>query len=888
MIRYCITALLLLATLPALAQICNGCRIQQGPIPTITLPQPDVSALAREDAEQAHQQGQPWRFGAHVPVQLSQNDFALFGRLGPRQVWVLNLAANGAQSLNFAFDKLTLPEGWSLRIDGNANESQLIKQADVAPSGRLATHVFYTNLLKLTLIGPSEAYILPQLQISSIVYGYRTPTDYLRGFGDSGPCQVNTACPQADPWRQQVRSVCTILVGGNAFCTGALVNNTCENERPFVLTANHCLDGNEDLWVFRFNWESPDCAATGQSATNQIGFGALVRAANPASDMALVELYNPIPDSYNAVFAGWDASGTVPDSVAMIHHPSGDVKKIAIDRDSVLSTSWNNVFAWKVLNWEVGVSEPGSSGAPLFDPQGRIIGQHAGGSADCGNPNEDYFGRMDVSWDQGTSAATQLAHWLDGCATNQQHIAAFPPSPVPGLDAACHAIRNVDAQVCGDTIEAIAVIRNNGLDTIFSGQIEYQLDANPPQTIGFSGNVLSGEKMLLNLPPMAVNAGSHTVTVSVTSVNLGNDQNAANNTRSVSFTTEPDGLPVRLRMQLDDFASETSWQLRTSTNSVLYQGGPYQNAVGGQWVETKFCLQPDCYNFRVLDSYGDGMNGSASGGLINGNFELLDRWDQPLAALRDTNFGFQELHYLCPSPTCQEGLPVPEMWIQAVGCKGESTGEVTANILEGIPPYSYVWSDANQQTGSSTDDLPTGDYFVTVTDSMACTYVGHAFVPEPDSALSFSYTVVDATDTAGDGSIALSVSGGAAPYTFSWQHGPATQALDSLKSGWYVVAVSDSGSCVVSDSIYVAGPNALRELLQATALQLLPNPARLSCVVRTTETASKPRITDVHGRFVPCAAETVNNGWLLDLQHLAPGIYIVQVGSAAARLVVLE
>jgi len=73
----------------------------------------------------------------------------------------------------------------------------------------------------------------------------------------------------------------------------------------------------------------------------------------------------------------------------------------------------SQVSLWKIENWEMGVTESGSSGAALFDQNGRIVGQLAGGASQCDNAMADYFGRFDVSWDYGDSAETRLSDWLD-------------------------------------------------------------------------------------------------------------------------------------------------------------------------------------------------------------------------------------------------------------------------------------------------------------------------------------------------------------------------------------------------------------------------------------------------------------------------------------------
>lgn len=880
--------LMLCAAIPVFGQ-----QYVQATDGVLRIPAPDRTELAREDAVTDRHKDIPWRFGKKVPVQVTQDHFVQWHLMheGLRRTTMLDILASGAESINLEFSKFYLPEGTALIISTpDGTQQQSFSSKDNRPSGRLASNLFQGEKLELHLWRDSEGSEQPQIEISSVTYGYRTASTFLRGFNDSGPCQVNTSCPEADPWRQEVKSVCTILVSGNAFCTGALINNTCEDERPFVLTANHCLDGNEDIWVFRFNWESPDCAPTVQGVTNESVAGALVRASNASSDMALLELVNPIPDAYNAVFAGWDAGTSIPDSVAHIHHPSGDIKKLAIERDSVLSTSWNSVFVWKVGTWELGVTEPGSSGGPLFNRQGQIIGQLSGGDSDCGNPNDDYFGRMDVSWDQGGTAATQLENWLDACNTGATAMLSWPPIPTLALDGSAHALRGIESQVCGDSIHPVAVIRNSGLDTLTSLVIEYQLDINGIQQYAWTGQLLSGTTESVELPAMAVSAGNHTFEIATTAPNAGVDMDNTNDSRTQAFSVNTAGLPVRLRLQLDDFGSETQWRLESATGSVLYQGGPYVSTTGGEWVETAFCLAEECFKFRVLDSFGDGMSGAASGGLVNGHYTLLNSMDQELAATRATNFGFEETSWICPSATCTEGLPIPDFAVTAVPCKGDDTGEIFATATNGLPPYEYEWNDLNQQVGDVADGLEAGDYFCTVTDGLGCIYVGATTMIEADSVLELDHTVTDETDSLLDGSIAATLSGGATPYTYNWAHGANTAAIDSLARGWYILEAADSLGCVVRDSIFVNGPTGVHSIRPNNRLSLIPNPATDQCEIRVIGGAmpANVRIVDALGKQQLFQQIPTARGLLLELSQLPAGVYFVQADGAVARLCIVR
>ena len=134
--------------------------------------------------------------------------------------------------------------------------------------------------------------------------------------------------------------------------------------------------------------------------------GGTLLLADGGSDVALIELSSTPPASWNVEYAGWDASSANPTSAVGIHHPSGDVKKICFEDDAPYESSTGGAQVCWIDAWELGVTEPGSSGSPLFNQDHRIIGQLYGGAAACSgavnNGSFDYYGRFDVSWGWGS------------------------------------------------------------------------------------------------------------------------------------------------------------------------------------------------------------------------------------------------------------------------------------------------------------------------------------------------------------------------------------------------------------------------------------------------------------------------------------------------------
>jgi len=259
-------------------------------------------------------------------------------------------------------------------------------------------------------------------------------------FGDSGACNINTICPYTDDFgmRDQVDAVAMILTAaGSRRCSGTLINNAAQDGRQLFLTANHCLGG-ETTWIFMFNYQSSQCdlAEQNDGPTYQTVQGASLIANASASDVALLELTEPIPSTYNVYYAGFNALD-LPTIPFAIHHPSGDVKKIAWSELETVSDQWSSANPdthWQVVQWhgpgtgagnqgDRTTTEPGSSGSGLFDPQGRLIGQLHGGAATCSYPYDDLYGKLSYSYDN----VAEVRDALDPSNSAIRQIDGFRP-----------------------------------------------------------------------------------------------------------------------------------------------------------------------------------------------------------------------------------------------------------------------------------------------------------------------------------------------------------------------------------------------------------------------------------------------------------------------------
>ena len=149
-----------------------------------------------------------------------------------------------------------------------------------------------------------------------------------------------------------------------------------------------------------------------------------------SSDFLLVEVEDPILDTWEPFTQGWDASGFNGHGGVGIHHPSGDRKKISTYSNSLINSNAYAIGAhwrvtWVATQTNHGVTEGGSSGSPIFEENHRILGTLSGGASFCSSPNSpDYYGKMSYHWDGANPIPTsmRLKAFLDPADTGEEFM----------------------------------------------------------------------------------------------------------------------------------------------------------------------------------------------------------------------------------------------------------------------------------------------------------------------------------------------------------------------------------------------------------------------------------------------------------------------------------
>ncbi len=421
----------------------------------------------------------PMKAGFGIPVAITPGKYGQFRELENGKIlWQLKIHASGALGLGLVFDDFFLDQGDRMFVyntDGSFHAGAFTS-INNNPDNVFSTHIVPGDTLVIeleTAAVPGQTPAIPgertgtcsRLQIGEVIFidnGGELPLfTGDKDPGDSGDCHVGINCHEGNNWQDEKRGVARILLreeGAWYWCTGSLVNNTAQDGTPYMLTSDHCGEASSpddyDVWQFYFNFERPGCEETGSPPNNMIR-GSTLKSKAPldgGSDFKLLLLSDAPPESYHPYFNGWNLAETGSPAGVSIHHPGGDAMKISTYTSGLSSSDWpgsvnaiENGF-WRV-NWAEtlsghGITEGGSSGGPLFDYSGLIVGTLTGGASSCSNPqNPDFYGKMNMHWNANSEEdSLQLAPWLDPRGAELLSLEGYDPYdvhylPPAGLEA---------------------------------------------------------------------------------------------------------------------------------------------------------------------------------------------------------------------------------------------------------------------------------------------------------------------------------------------------------------------------------------------------------------------------------------------------------------------
>ena len=198
-------------------------------------------------------------------------------------------------------------------------------------------------------------------------------------------------------------------------------------------------------------------------------------------------------------------------------------------------------------------------------------------------------------------------------------------------------------------------------------------------------------------------------------------------------------------------------------------------------------------------------------------------------------------------------------------------GNLELCVFSGEGPYTYQWS--NGATTQTQQNVPAGEYTVTLTDAGGCTLVLTETVGGDADGTGIDIDVTSTSSAcsgAPSGSATATPSGGTAPYTYQWSNGGTGPTISNVAPGTYTVTVTDATGCSGTASVTVAGDGG-GSLLVAT------DATNADCLTQNGTTT----VTGVTGGTAPYTYQWSNGGTGPTIAGLASGVYTVTVTDAS-------
>lgn len=419
------------------------------------IPQLDRLALADEDALDK-QSGAPIRAAILYPLNVNTDNAGIWEEQsdGSLKTWILTIKTPESFGSIVRYSDFYIPQGGKLYVYSKdyPNNTTVYTHENNGQGGPYSTEVPQGSQITLEYVGLSKSES-PRLQIVEVGYKYRQlsesmwdANDKTKRFNDPlNNCMINVNCEDGNNWQDQKKGVVhiTTKIGSQLYyCSGSLVNNTNKDKTPYILSACHCYSKGETLADFDtaeywFGYEFAGCENELLPPTPNKIIGATPLVLNPingGSDGALLRLSKNIDTDWDVYFNGWniESRDNVVTSGSVIHHPQGDTKKITLYSIPLRTASWSaggetsTPNAHWTITYSKGVTEGGSSGGPIFDQNGLIVGTLTGGSSTCANPNNsDYYAKFAYNWNKSSNADLWMQKYLDPNNTNVTQLVGW-------------------------------------------------------------------------------------------------------------------------------------------------------------------------------------------------------------------------------------------------------------------------------------------------------------------------------------------------------------------------------------------------------------------------------------------------------------------------------
>ena len=342
-------------------------------------------------------------------------------------VWTTQVHSKGAQALRIGFAGLDLPVGAELYVYNEAGEA-FGPYTRGMEKGRLVSNTVTgeTAFVQVRMFGEPSAADFAKLRFEIADVGHIGPEFELarrlnaamagekQGECDyNATCVINGECASGWSHLSNTRAAAAHMLfasgGGYYICSGGLLNNSNNDGTPLFLTANHCISQSSEassLEAF-FDFRADSCSdtswCTASYATLRSTFpttlGATLLAAGSDGDFSLMQLSQQ--PSGTRHYMGWSTTpvaNTNGVDLFRISHPSGAPQSWSTHDVNASGFSCRTLARGDFIysNDTAGATEGGSSGSPVLNANGQVVGQLYGACGSNLNDNCDNVNNLTV------------------------------------------------------------------------------------------------------------------------------------------------------------------------------------------------------------------------------------------------------------------------------------------------------------------------------------------------------------------------------------------------------------------------------------------------------------------------------------------------------------
>jgi hypothetical protein len=341
--------------------------------------------------------------------------------------------------------------------------------------------------------------------------------------------------------------------------------------------------------------------------------------------------------------------------------------------------------------------------------------------------------------------------------------------------------------------------------------------------------------------------------------------------------------------------AEISWLLKASSTNVDALNPSYAGMIGAGRLNAKAAVDMAIEINKFSLDISSGVTCQSNSGqieveIVGGTAPYTTQWSNGATdlILSDLSVGHYDLTVvdasgcqLDTSIVIEEVIPTQfEGTVQNVTCNGAANGAIDVTVLDGTPGFTFEWDN-----GMMTEDisgLVAGTYRLKITNGNGCSVWG-SYTVEQSASLVAELEVIQPTADE-DGEIDLTVSGGVAPYTYTWANGETSEDLFNVTAGFYEVTVMDANGCdIITNTIVEEMSVAGIEDMDGIQTSVYPNPTTdVATVTWNSAAVTNITIVNANGQVVQNAAVAMQNTY--KVEDLNPGMYFINLTDAYKHL----